>query len=338
MSVKTKKQHYVPQCYLRAWGIDGKHQIYVYDKEKQESRINSIEDVASGRYFYDFSLRDIVSQQGLEELLKNTDGIDVDAKIQIIEKALSTGIEGPYVGFLTKILENARNASEWYLENCYFLHPDLKEAFAGLLAVQYVRTAHVRNMIRDLSDEINQFAAKMGASPQALKEYRTLTKEEAKNIHIDMLTQEEHLSEIASGFYRLKWALGINRTERSFLTSDNPICIIPHCNNGTMPMAGLSSIGVEVFITLSPDCILIMRDGDYHLPFTEVDMRYIEIKNAEFLESYNAFVCIYAERSVYSADGDFSQLERIKAEDPRLIQTSKITLKWGDDRIRSRVK
>ena len=151
MGEKTKKQHYVPQCYLKAWEIDGRHKVYVYDKEKQESRINNIEDVASGRYFYDFSLRDIYPQDAIDKLLEEVDGINVDDKIQVIEKALSIGIERPYAHFLTEIIENDGNASKWYIKNCYFLKPDSKEAFAGLLAIQYVRTAHVRNMISDLS-------------------------------------------------------------------------------------------------------------------------------------------------------------------------------------------
>lgn len=48
------------------------------DKEKQESRINNIEDVASGRYFYDFSLRDVLPQQAIDKLIENVEGIDVD--------------------------------------------------------------------------------------------------------------------------------------------------------------------------------------------------------------------------------------------------------------------
>ena len=39
------------------WEVNGRHQIYVYDKEKGESRINNIEDIASGRYLYDFCQR-----------------------------------------------------------------------------------------------------------------------------------------------------------------------------------------------------------------------------------------------------------------------------------------
>ena len=48
MGEKTKKQHYVPQCYLKAWEIDGRHKVYVYDKEKQDRpRIQLLRHVQS---------------------------------------------------------------------------------------------------------------------------------------------------------------------------------------------------------------------------------------------------------------------------------------------------
>ena len=80
----------------KAWKVNGRHQIYVYDKEKGESRINSIEDVASGRYFYDFSLKDLSARQTMDLSHEDAEGINVDAKLRIIEKALSIGTEGPY--------------------------------------------------------------------------------------------------------------------------------------------------------------------------------------------------------------------------------------------------
>ena len=35
---KTKKQHYVPQSYLKAWAIPGTYQVHVYDKKTDKWR------------------------------------------------------------------------------------------------------------------------------------------------------------------------------------------------------------------------------------------------------------------------------------------------------------
>ena len=53
MEQKKKKQHYVPQFYLRSWDISEKNKIYVYDKVIEQKRISNIRDVASENYFYD---------------------------------------------------------------------------------------------------------------------------------------------------------------------------------------------------------------------------------------------------------------------------------------------
>ena len=55
MGDHTKKQHYVPQFSLRYFSAEGKGtQIYVYDKLRGESRLQSIRDVAHSNYFYNY--------------------------------------------------------------------------------------------------------------------------------------------------------------------------------------------------------------------------------------------------------------------------------------------
>ena len=49
----TKKEHYVPQVYLRRFCVSAE-KIDVYDKVKNEIRLNQpLLNVASERYFYD---------------------------------------------------------------------------------------------------------------------------------------------------------------------------------------------------------------------------------------------------------------------------------------------
>ena len=50
---EKKKQHYVPQFYLKRFSTDG-HSVFVFDKFTQKVFRTNIANVASGRYFYDF--------------------------------------------------------------------------------------------------------------------------------------------------------------------------------------------------------------------------------------------------------------------------------------------
>ena len=58
MREKTKKEHYVPRCYLDRWG-NNKGQVVVYDKKIKSSRVNRIYDVACERYYYDIDYKEL---------------------------------------------------------------------------------------------------------------------------------------------------------------------------------------------------------------------------------------------------------------------------------------
>ena len=64
---KSKKQHYVPRCYLESFKIPGTYQINVYDKKLRRNRINSIYDIASENYFYDIKLSDVFTEDLIKE-------------------------------------------------------------------------------------------------------------------------------------------------------------------------------------------------------------------------------------------------------------------------------
>ena len=52
MSQIVKKQHYVPQCYLRSFAVQ--EQLFVLDKIKKSVYPAKVKDVAQDRYFNDF--------------------------------------------------------------------------------------------------------------------------------------------------------------------------------------------------------------------------------------------------------------------------------------------
>lgn len=60
--MRNKKQHYVPQFYLKNFSNDGKN-IYCYDKEEFKSYPQSIKNIAQSKYFYgkDLTLEDNLS-------------------------------------------------------------------------------------------------------------------------------------------------------------------------------------------------------------------------------------------------------------------------------------
>jgi len=83
---ETKKEHYVPQCYLKHFATT-EERINVFDKERMEVRTNQdILNVAMKNRFYDLNLFDIYKQaeSAEQEIIKKelgellgTDNIEV---------------------------------------------------------------------------------------------------------------------------------------------------------------------------------------------------------------------------------------------------------------------
>ena len=97
---KTKKQHYVPQSYLKAWAIPGTYQVHVYDKKTDNERVNSINDIASENCFYDINPNEIFSKEFLAALKVEGLSWDSDELSQGIEHTFATHVEAYFANIL----------------------------------------------------------------------------------------------------------------------------------------------------------------------------------------------------------------------------------------------
>lgn len=332
---KVKKEHYVPQFYLNAWDEAGTHQIHVYDKTADCFRVNNISDVAVERYFYDVNPKDIFSKKYLDEMKKHGFSWDSDEKSQGLELFLSKEIEKPMSNLINGIIEKARSITPWHIDNCFFISEEKKLELSIYLAIQFIRTRHIRTGIIDNADCIVQWLEDMGVPDLKVKEY-TISKEAAKNMHIQMLIDKENLEKVTNCFFRLTWMLGINRTEDKLFTSDNPIGTQAHIKDPILSMNGIGSRGVEVFYPFSPDIILIMADATYHTHCQAYERGYVELLDTENIDYYNSILAMQAERYVFSSDGNMSIIEEMKHEAPDVFKQPHVQMKWGEKTITPR--
>lgn len=119
----TKKEHYVPQCYLRNFAIAGNpEKIHVFDKIKAQTRRDqNILDNAQERYFYDIDIDRILAEASDENraaIMKKL-GADYEVlhndKTQYIEKLFGEELEGGYSQLLKDIIDKACSATPWYI-------------------------------------------------------------------------------------------------------------------------------------------------------------------------------------------------------------------------------
>lgn len=329
MKQKTKKEHYVPQCYLNAWCTSGEKQMHVFDKVSEQKRTNNIEDVASERFFYDidpnaFCLGDYVEGCRDIETVINDEGDP-----QVIEHSLSEDIEGPFSELLNKLRKKVGELTPWHINNCFFISKEEKDILSECLAVQFLRTKSVRNGISDTADCLVQLMQEWGVHDSEIEKLAE-SKEQIKNTHISMLLDPSNLLQTKACFQRLTWMLVVNKTKKKFYTCDSPIATIAHVHDAIRSMNGIASPGVEVIFPISPDAILVMVDAMYLIQYLPFERRYYEITDSAHVDYYNSVLAERANRFIVSVDGDFSLLDELRQEQPFFFKQPHSELTYGD--------
>jgi hypothetical protein len=332
---KTKKQHYVPQCYLQHFTNEQSDHLFVYDKKTKKSWKSAISDVAEEGYFYDLSFPESLNANMLAFLQSRNTTVEQLKADQTIEKYLANTIEDMYARLLSSIITGFVRLTPWIENNCYFISKEEKQNFSYCLAVQLIRTRALRDSILDSADRLHQVLLDMGL-PKEKAEQFTLTESQAGKIQGSMLIDKGNILKFAKLLNRLTWVLGINLTTQLLYTSDSPIAQKAHVKYPFLGMAGLASPGVELSIPISPNLVLIMIDGDYHKLYASQERKYWKM-NLENVRHYNARCINQSHRFVFSRIDDFQFLMDIAKKDPQVLECGKqgVTL-WGGKTYRAR--
>lgn len=330
----TKKQHYVPQCYLRHFASP-EERINVFDKEKMEVRTNQdILNVAMKNRFYDLNLfemykkaepneqakikadlGELLGSDDLETVLK-----DVDSQQYIEKDFFSKRIESVYSYILEKIINKSYNGSQWVIQNCFALSENEKELFALFVAIQIIRTNSFRENIGSM---IEQFIGTMAYKSQMHEEDAlpkkafevSVNKEYVKIQHNEMLLDPEMALDFAKAIRQHIWVMYVNKTEIPFYTSDDPVVNIPHKHDRFLSYGGLSSEGIEILFPISPNLLL----GMYHLDTYKnslTDRKYIAVNEREWIDYFNRAQVIHCQRCIFSIENNFDLAVKVCQENP----------------------
>ncbi|MBW3001871.1 DUF4238 domain-containing protein [Candidatus Woesearchaeota archaeon] len=227
MSHKIKKQHYVPQLYLKGFSTQRNKEkyLFVYNKENKKCFQANIRKIACENYFYDID------------------------ETQITEKIFSK-IESEFNIPLQKLIQ---------AEDLDKLNESDKKVLSYFIAAQLFRTKQFRLTYKQICDGLFD---KIGKSQLAdFKEGQvTLTEDSLKRLHISSIFSFiEDISKIIQT--ELSWKLCINNTKMPFWTSDNPIVFYNELESDPfVSNMGLKCKGFQLHFPLSHRLLLILLD------------------------------------------------------------------------------
>jgi hypothetical protein len=248
----NKKQHYVPQFYLRNFSKDGK-QIFVYHLASQVCNLSPIVSTCQEKYFY-----------------------DVDPEF---EKMLNQ-IESRQAPVIKKIIDlqnlETLSANELYDLMAFFVIQDTRTKDARMLVDKHVELF------------VSKYIKPMMKADQELK--KKYTPEYIDSLKITMpnfykftfgvaLSSIEALSDLLP-------VLIVNKTFKPFISSDSPVIKNNYYRVGKNGLVGVLSPGLQIFCPLTEKLlILFIHREAYDLHFTKNMM--IELTNESDIDKIN---------------------------------------------------
>ena len=326
----TKKEHYVPRCYLKNF-ILGNGRIQVFDKYKVQVRSQNIMDVAMENYFYDIKFDDLLKHVDENKKIKS-DLMDIvgteeweDVLVALDEKHIEKHFacaETIYSTLLQKIIEKSYDGNQWVIDNCRACSAMEKEFMSLFIAIQIIRTKTFRDTLSDTMQKMYQtLAYKMqmheeNALPKDAFKVE-VNKDFVKLQHSNMILDEEVAVQMAETLNNHIWVMYVNKTDCSFYTSDNPVANIPHKFDKYRSYGGLKSEGIEIVFPITPKLMLAMYDRKrYDKVFS--DRQFAILSTIEEVEYYNRVQVINSNRCVFSGQSNFGLAEKLCKEHPKL--------------------
>lgn len=333
----TKKEHYVPRCYLKNFATF-EQRIDLFDKWKLEVRRNQvIMNVAMENKFYDLDLLGLlgkmdtqVFEKSKSDLMKivGTDCWEDVKKIigneKYIEKEHFSNLEDIYTPLLESIIKKSYNGNSWTIRNCSSMSESEKVLLSFFAGVQIIRTKRFRDTLGDMIAGAAQtlaYKAQMhdeDALPKEAFEVRA-NPEFVKLHHSALMLDPEVVLHFAEVLLNHVWVMCVNKTSIPFYTSDDPVVKIPHKKDEFRSYSGFASEAIEIAFPISPSLLLCMYDRKtYGHLFT--DRQYYEITDPEEVIFYNWYQIHNSYRYVFSNNTDFSEAKKYCQDHPEQQQ------------------
>lgn len=277
----TKKCHYVPKFYLNNFSINEK--IYAY-KRNGEIIEKSTYDIAIKNNFY--TTED-------KKTGKKTDDIE-----KIFEK-----LENVSAPIIQRIIETEE----------IVLSDEQKARMIELVSNLYTRNLYFQDKLKNMLAGVSEMQAKMLAqNKKILKLYLAKRGHQVGDKQLEILRKKifdpKNKVKITGGeklflknaitlsldflpiIATKKWNLLISKTERIFVTSDNPVILVPPIN--AQPGQGLGLANANIFLPISPKLGVLLTNEELELEKMML--------NRKQVDSCNNHLMFYADRFLFS--------------------------------------
>jgi hypothetical protein len=264
----NRRQHYVPQFYLRGFTTGNDDSLFVFDKEQNKIFTKNITEICEERYYYSY---------------EENGEYDLTVEKHLAEK------EGIFSEVLKKVVENIEN---YYYRNGSLLrltHSERRHLFE-FISYQIIRSPYYINKLQSITiprfERFNQHDGIIQTKKDIINDIK---KYSYKNLFNGVEEFNRILEPKNLVFYIVNQAIGV-----SFASSDNPVIITN--SNLLSPIRGaLIDPMTEISIPFSKNIALSLIKGAIPNKYN-----YKLINQTEDIQKMNTLLIKNAVRFAYS--------------------------------------
>ena len=246
---KAKKQHWVPQFYLKEFAIEEtkrskKPQVWIFSKTEGDPVRVNVGDIAAKRYLYSPKKKD------------GSRSWEMENRLAELESAVSMFWPDIARGYVDLNEEDTRKIVALFIATLILRHPD------KINTVKQVHGQIVEYLDRLPQDEhgnpnVNELETRDGRiiplDSSDWEAYKNSSDADHQETFIQQL--QDNAYRMAKTLRRKRWSIVISE-DPIFITTDRPVAIF----NQKREMFGLETKGTFINFPLSPTRVLVMDD------------------------------------------------------------------------------
>jgi len=291
------RQHIIPEFYLRRFIMSpARKKIWVFDKISSRVFLTNITNAGCERNFYDIPFVLYPQLKGK----KNP------------EEILFSPFDERSSKMLNALFDDINSGSEISNEKYKF-------GLAYFISMLILRVKRIRNSFETLSKnrpEIDLINREKNKEKYGSREHELLSR--AAHFE-DLKTPAIIIDPMANELLgRFEWNLRVNTTQKLFYTSDNPVVVNADCREDFIDNIRLDRPGRCVYIPLSPQYILVLKDRKIYAPLSPGKI-ILEENGLKEVLYFNTLQVTQSSRWIYSSTNDFELAYNLIKKHPKVI-------------------
>lgn len=295
---ESKRHHYIPECYLTNFSIDGKG-VWVYNIKDKEPYITSIDKIFQKKHWYRIP----------EELIPEN-AKDLINPLSIEKEFFADQIESQFHDYLKSIVANIDDILKdtSIFQNCQ-LHEDYVDEFAMQIAIQYFRTPKARQIIMDTLTDLSEISHMIDSKYLNNPSREGLVSElnEPHNPTIahfwTVFANNKFIPSITEILKSKIWITFVS-PNAPFYTSDTPVIVESLFNTPSNSNISLNERGSTITYPLTKKILFKLFDRAYYKDLENED-RKIFLVNDDFVKKENLMQFSYANNEIISPINNF---------------------------------